>query len=105
MAYTTSLDYLCTSRQAEACSRRRNCPRGRGFPWNRVIVTLIGIYLLVYGLWYPLSGDAWDYLTVTGAIYSASVSTMLVACCYWKRVNSWGAAGSIIVGAVIPLTY
>ena len=77
----------------------------KGLLWNRVIVTLIGIYLLVYGLWYPLSGDVWDYLTVTGAIYLASVSTMLIACCYWKRANSWGAAGAIIVGAVIPITY
>jgi SSS family solute:Na+ symporter len=29
--------------------------------------------------------------------------TLLIACCYWKRANSWGAAGAIIVGAIIPL--
>jgi SSS family solute:Na+ symporter len=66
---------------------------------------LIGVFLLVYGLWYPLKGDVWDYLTVTGAIYLSSVSTMLVACCYWKRANSWGAAGAILAGAVIPVAY
>ena len=28
---------------------------------------------------------------------------MLIACCYWKRANNWGAAAAIIVGAVIPI--
>ncbi|MGO8748396.1 MAG: sodium:solute symporter family protein [Thermoguttaceae bacterium] len=77
----------------------------RGLFWNRVLVTLIGVFLLVYGLWYPLKGNVWDYLAVTGTIYLASVSTMLIACCYWKQANSWGAAGAIIVGAVIPVSY
>ena len=40
---------------------------------------------------------------VTGTIYLASMSTMLIACCYWKRANNWGAAAAIIVGAVIPI--
>jgi SSS family solute:Na+ symporter len=30
---------------------------------------------------------------------------LLVAACYWKRANSWGAAGSIIVSALIPLGF
>ena len=34
----------------------------RGLLWNRAIVTLIGVFLLVYGLWYPLKGDVWAYL-------------------------------------------
>lgn len=64
---------------------------------------MIGVFLLLYGLWYPLKGDVYAYLMVTGAIYLASISTMLIACCYWKRANSWGATGSIIVGAAIPI--
>jgi len=76
----------------------------RGLLWNRVIVSLIGVFLLFYGLWYPLKGDVYAYLLVTGTIYLASISTMLIACCYWKRANSWGAAGAIVVGAVIPVT-
>ena len=66
---------------------------------------MIGVFLLVYGLLYPLKGNVWDYLAVTGTIYLASISTMLIACCYWKRANNWGAAGAIIVGAVIPVSY
>jgi SSS family solute:Na+ symporter len=30
---------------------------------------------------------------------------LLIACCYWRRANSWGAAASIFVSAVIPVTY
>ena len=75
----------------------------RGLLWNRAIVSLIGVFLLFYGLWYPLKGDVYAYLLVTGTIYLASISTMLIACCYWKRANNWGATGAIIVGAVIPI--
>jgi solute:Na+ symporter, SSS family len=77
----------------------------RGLLWNRAIVAAIGVFLLVFGLLYQLKGDAWSYLAVTGTIYLASMSTLLVACCYWKRANNWGAAGAIILGAVIPLTF
>ncbi len=80
-------------------------PERRGLLVNRAIVAMIGVFLLVYGLWYPLKGNLWDYLTVTGTIYLSSISAMLIACCYWKRANRWGAAGAIIVGAVIPIAY
>ena len=77
----------------------------RGLFWNRTIVAAIGVFLLVYGLWYPLQGDVYDYLAVTGTIYLASISTLLVACCYWPRANNWGAAAAIACGALIPLAY
>jgi SSS family solute:Na+ symporter len=85
--------------------RKTQWSEKRGLRWNRIIVSLIGIFLLIYGLWYPLKGNVWDYLTVTGTIYLASVSTLLIACCYWRRANNWGAAGAIILGALIPLAF
>jgi SSS family solute:Na+ symporter len=88
-------------------------PLRRRQPWsqrfglfvNRTIVACIGVFLLVYGLWYPLRGSLWDYLTITATIYMASMSVLLIACCYWPRANNWGAAAAIAVGAVIPSTY
>lgn len=80
-------------------------PDRKGLLVNRAIVAVIGVFLLVYGLWYPLKGNLWDYLAVTGTIYLSSISAMLIACCYWKRANRWGAAGAIIVGAAIPIAY
>jgi SSS family solute:Na+ symporter len=70
-----------------------------------MIVALIGLFLLVFGLWYPLKGDLWTYLGVTGTIYLSSMSTLLIACCYWSRANSWGAGAAISVGAAIPVTF
>ncbi len=77
----------------------------KGLFVNRTIVALIGIFLLIYGLWYPLKGDLWTYLGVTGTIYLSSMSVLLIACCYWKRANSWGATAAIVTGAVIPVTW
>src|SRR5574341_250678 len=85
--------------------RKRQWSEKKGLLWNRMIIALIGVFLLLYGLWYPLKGDLWTYLGVTGTIYLASISTLLIACCYWSRANSWGAAASIIVSAAIPVTY
>jgi solute:Na+ symporter, SSS family len=77
----------------------------RGLLWNRVLVAAIGLFLLFYGLVYPLKGNVWDYLCHTGTIYLSSMSTLLIACCYWKRANNWGAAAAIVVGAAVPLTF
>ena len=43
--------------------------------------------------------------TITATIGFASMVTLLVSCCYWKRANNWGAAGAITAGAIIPLAY
>jgi solute:Na+ symporter, SSS family len=85
--------------------RKQPWSQRKGLFWNRTIIALIGIFLLLYGLWYPLKGDLWTYLGVTGTIYLASISVLLIACCYWRRANSWGAAASIIVSAMIPVSY
>src|SRR3970040_949375 len=53
----------------------------KGLRCIRLIVAEIGVFLLLYGLWYPMQGSVWDYLAVTGTIYLASVSAMLIACC------------------------
>lgn len=85
--------------------RKKPWSEKKGLFWNRTIIALIGIFLLVYGLWYPLKGDLWTYLGVTGTIYLASISVLLIACCYWKRANSWGAGASIFISALLPITY
>jgi SSS family solute:Na+ symporter len=77
----------------------------KGLLVNRLSVAGIGVFLLLYGLWYPLQGDLWSYLLLTGTIYFASMSVLLVACLYWKRANAWGAGAAIAAGALVPLTY
>ncbi len=75
----------------------------KGLLWNRCIIALIGVFLLIWGLWYKLEGNLWEYLQTTGTIYLASMSVLLIACCYWKRANNWGAIAAIVVGAVLPV--
>ena len=85
--------------------RRPGWTEKKGLLMNRLIVAVIGVFLLFYGLWYPLKGDLWAYLGVTGTIYLASMSTLLIACLYWPRANSRGAIAAIVVGAIIPASY
>ena len=33
------------------------------------------------------------------------MSTLLIACCYWRRANNWGAAAAIVAGAIIPVAF
>ncbi len=77
----------------------------KGILWNRVLVGVIGVFLLLYGLWYPLKGDLWVYMQVTGTIYLSGMSVILIAACYWYQANNWGATGAIIVGCTIPITF
>ena len=91
--------------------RRGAWSEKRGLLWNRTIIALIGIFLLFYGLWYPLKGNLWSYLQLTGTIYLSSISVILIGFCYWKPsarlngANNWGAMAAIIVSAVIPVVY
>jgi SSS family solute:Na+ symporter len=73
--------------------------------WNRVLIAFIGLFLLLYGLWYPLKGDLWVYMQVTGTVYLASMSVILIAACYWKDANNWGAFAAIIIGSAIPIGF
>jgi SSS family solute:Na+ symporter len=83
--------------------RRKPWSEKSGLFWNRSIIAMIGVFLLFYGLWYKLEGDLWTYLGLTGTIYLSSMSILLIACCYWKRANSWGAFAAIFFGAVLPV--
>ena len=85
--------------------RKKPWSEKKGLLWNRTVVALIGIFLLIFGLWYPLKGDLWTYLGVTGTIYLSSMSVLLIACSYWKKANNWGATAAIFFGAVIPVTF
>ncbi len=85
--------------------RRPGWNERKGLLLNRLLVAAIGLFLLFYGLWYPLRSDLWAYMGVTATIYLASMSTLLVACCYWPRASARGAAAAIVVGAVIPTAY
>ncbi|MCX7886262.1 MAG: sodium:solute symporter family protein [Verrucomicrobiae bacterium] len=94
-------DIICPVR---AFLKRKAWGDKKGLLINRCIIACIGFFLLFFGLWYQPPGDLWTYLGVTGTIYLASMSTLLVACCYWRRANNWGAIAANVVGAVMPVS-
>jgi SSS family solute:Na+ symporter len=85
--------------------RKRAWTDRRAILWNRCIVGIIGVYLFMFGLIYTIEGNVWSYLLLTGSIYLSSMSALLVACCYWRRANNWGALGAIILGAAVPVAH
>ncbi len=85
--------------------RRQTWSDRAGLLCNRIIIALIGIFLLGYGLWYKFPGDVWSYLAVTGSIYLSSISVLLIACCYWRGANDWGAFAAIGAGCIFPTAY
>lgn len=86
------------------CLKRPLAPRQQ-LLLTRVLLLAIAVFLLFYGLWYQLPGNAWDYLAVTGNIYLASVFTLLIGALYWKRANAVGAYAALVLGAVGPVTF
>src|SRR5262249_45186426 len=86
------------------CLKKPLAPRVRLLT-TRLLVLALGAFLVVYGLWYPLKENAWDYLAVTGTIYLASVFTLLVAALYWRRATPTGAYAALVLGAIGPITF
>ncbi len=65
---------------------------------TRVFIVAIGIFILVWGLWYPLKQDLWDYMAISGAIYSIGGFTLLAFGLYWKRASRAGAYLALLSG-------
>jgi SSS family solute:Na+ symporter len=72
----------------------------------RTLIFLIGIFLYVWSVWYPMGQDMLDYLAVSGAIYFIGAFAVLACGLYWKRASSVGAYLALLTGllAIIGLT-
>jgi len=70
---------------------------------TRFLIILIGIFLLVWGLWYKLPGTMWDYLATTGTMYLSGTLALMVCGMYWKRANVTGAYCAIALGIIFPV--
>ncbi len=66
---------------------------------TRLFIVAIGLFILVWGLWYDLGQDLWDYMAISGAIYFTGAIALLVFGLYWKRASKVGAYGALICGS------
>jgi SSS family solute:Na+ symporter len=58
---------------------------------TRIFMLIIGAFLLIWSLWYPLAQHLWDYLAVTSAVYFTGAIALLVGGLYWPRASCAGA--------------
>ncbi|MHC4461502.1 MAG: sodium:solute symporter family protein [Planctomycetota bacterium] len=67
---------------------------------TRIFIVAIGIFILVWGLWYDLGQDLWDYMAISGAIYFTGAIALLVFGIYWKRASKIGAYSALVCGSL-----
>lgn len=72
---------------------------------TRLLIVLLGGFLIWWGLWYEVQGTIWGYLAVTGTMYVAGAMTVLALGLYWRRSNTFGAYCGLIGGAFPGLVY
>lgn len=75
---------------------------------TRVLIAAIGVFLLVWSLWYPLGQDLWDYMAVTGAVYFTGAFALLLFGLYGKWASRTGAylalgAGFLALAGLKPV--
>ncbi len=64
---------------------------------TRIGVVLIGIYLILFGLFY-YTPDIWKFLAGTGTIYLSGASAAVILGLYWPRASSTGALAALVLG-------
>ncbi len=65
---------------------------------NRITIVVIGLFLLIWGLWFEAPVSLWNYMAVTGTIYLSGAFTVIVCGLYWKKASSTGAMIALISG-------
>lgn len=96
--YLHSWSMVLTQDVAAPLLGERISPKGR-VALTRGTMVVLGAFLLIWGLWYPLGDQLWDYMAVTGSIYFAGAFAVLAGGLYWKRASR---AGSMLAFACGP---
>jgi len=64
----------------------------------RITVLCIGLFLLIWGVWYQLPDSVWTYLAVTGTVYISGAGIAVYGGIYRKRASSTGAFAALCGG-------
>jgi SSS family solute:Na+ symporter len=100
-AYLLAWSSVAT-RDVIACLRETNFDERTTIRLTRMFAAVIGTFLLVFGLWYQIPDTAFQYLFITGAMYTAGALGCVAAGIYWRRANTVGAYCALIMGALAP---
>jgi solute:Na+ symporter, SSS family len=90
------------ARDVISCARPRDFSERTTIWITRISASVIGIFLLVFGLWYRIPDTAFQYLFITGAMYTAGALGCVAAGLYWPQANRVGAYACLALGALAP---
>ncbi|MPZ19490.1 MAG: sodium:solute symporter family protein [Luteitalea sp.] len=90
------------ARDVIGCVRPTALPERTTMWIARCATGFIGVFLLVFGLWYEIPATAYQYLFITGAMYTSGAIGCVAAGLYWPRANVAGAYGALLCGAAAP---
>ena len=65
---------------------------------TRAFIMIIGVFLVIVGIWFSLPDDIWPYLFVTGSIFLNGAAPALLGGMYWRRASSTGALIGLLSG-------
>ena len=85
--------------------RRRSMSGPQRVLMTRISILVIGILMLVFGIWYEVKDTAFRYLLDVTTIYYAGGLAVLVCGLYWKRATTAGAYIAFACGALLPLAF
>jgi solute:Na+ symporter, SSS family len=93
------------ARDVIACVRQQDFSEKTTVTVVRTGAAVIGTFLLVFGLWYKIPDTAFQYLYLTGAMYTSGALGCVAAGLYWKKANNSGAYASLVLGALAPVGF
>jgi len=70
---------------------------------TRIVIVLIGGYVLYWGMLYEGGEDIWDYMAVSGGIFFTGAFAVLVLGIYWKGASTFGALLGLLSGFLMLL--
>ena len=66
--------------------------------FSRIIIFILGVYILYWGLVYDGGDSIWSYLGITGAIYFTGAISVILFGIYWSKASSTGAIAALLGG-------
>jgi solute:Na+ symporter, SSS family len=90
------------ARDVISCTRPKDLPEATTILITRIVAGVIGVFLLVFGLWYQIPDTAFQYLYLTGAMYTSGALGCAAAGIYWRKANSVGAYAALLLGGLAP---
>jgi SSS family solute:Na+ symporter len=75
---------------------------------NRLANVGVSLFVMFWGLYYPLSGATYLYLNITGTIFLSGAFVSVLGGLYWSRANLAGGYAAMLAGAagaIIPFFF